>query len=185
MPRYRLGRWDGTSTLFGLGGNGYVNQLERVLEILADSGIDVEEVEDLREPIQIAFPKVQEDFWGELTWPKGHIKEGEPIRLRDYQYDVINRFLENPQALQEVATGAGKTIITATLSKICEQYGRTVTIVPNKSLVEQTEEDFRNCGLDVEYTMAIEKNLVKHTQFALGKVLTFLTRKVKIKSTRY
>ena len=48
MPRYRLGRWDGTSTLFGLGGNGYVNQLERVLEILADSGIDVEEVEDLR-----------------------------------------------------------------------------------------------------------------------------------------
>ena len=101
MPRYRLGRWDGTTTMFGLGGNGYVNQLERVLEILADSGVDVEEVQDLREPIQLSFPKVQEDFWGELTWPTGHIKAGELIRLRDYQYDVINKFLENPQ-LQQV-----------------------------------------------------------------------------------
>ena len=66
--------------------------------------------------------------------------------LRDYQVDTVNRFLENPQALQEVATGAGKTITTATLAQLCEPLGRTITIVPNKSLVEQTEEDFVNVG---------------------------------------
>ena len=179
MPRYRLGRWDGTTTMFGLGGNGYVNQLERVLEILADSGVDVEEVQDLREPIQLSFPKVQEDFWGELTWPTGHIKAGELIRLRDYQYDVINKFLENPQALQEVATGAGKTIITATLSKICEQYGRTVTIVPNKSLVEQTEEDFRNCGLDVGVYYGDRKELGKTHTICTWQSLNILDKKSK------
>ena len=41
------------------------------------------------------------------------------------------------------------TITNATLVHICEKYGRTITIVPNKSLVEQTEENFIVCGLDV------------------------------------
>jgi superfamily II DNA or RNA helicase len=62
---------------------------------------------------------------------------------------VINRFLQNPQSIQEVATGAGKTITTAALSYSVEQYGRSIVIVPNKSLVTQTEEDYKNVGLDV------------------------------------
>lgn len=41
------------------------------------------------------------------------------------------------------------TLVTATLSKIVESYGRTIVIVPNKNLVQQTEEDYRNIGLDV------------------------------------
>jgi superfamily II DNA or RNA helicase len=41
------------------------------------------------------------------------------------------------------------TVITATLSKIVEAYGRSIVIVPNKSLVTQTEADYRNLGLDV------------------------------------
>lgn len=32
---------------------------------------------------------------------------------------------------------------------MCEKYGRTIVIVPNKSLVLQTEEDYILCGLDV------------------------------------
>lgn len=41
------------------------------------------------------------------------------------------------------------TLITASLSKIAEKYGRTIVIVPNKNLVQQTEEDYKNIGLDV------------------------------------
>ena len=62
---------------------------------------------------------------------------------------MINKFLKNPQCLQEVATGAGKTLITAALSYSCEPHGRTIVIVPNKSLVTQTEADYKNMGLDV------------------------------------
>jgi superfamily II DNA or RNA helicase len=69
--------------------------------------------------------------------------------FRDYQVEIINNFLQNPQSIQEVATGAGKTIMTAALSLSAEKYGRSVVIVPNKSLVEQTEADYRNLGLDV------------------------------------
>lgn len=41
------------------------------------------------------------------------------------------------------------TLLTATLSQLIEPYGRSIVIVPNKSLVEQTEEDYTNLGLDV------------------------------------
>ena len=76
----------------------------------------------------------------------------------------VNNFLKNPQALQEVASGAGKTIITATLSHLCEKYGRTLVIVPNKNLVTQTEEDYVNCGLDVGVYFGDRKELGKtHT----------------------
>lgn len=41
------------------------------------------------------------------------------------------------------------TLITAALSYSCEVHGKTIVIVPNKSLVTQTESDYRNLGLDV------------------------------------
>jgi superfamily II DNA or RNA helicase len=39
--------------------------------------------------------------------------------------------------------------MTATLSGAVEPFGRSIVIVPNKSLVTQTEKDYRNVGLDV------------------------------------
>ena len=69
--------------------------------------------------------------------------------MRDYQIEIINNYLKNPQALQEIATGAGKTLITAALSNCVEEYGRTIVIVPNTDLVRQTEADYINLGLDV------------------------------------
>ena len=41
------------------------------------------------------------------------------------------------------------TIMTAALSKSIEPYGRSIVIVPNKSLVVQTEADYINMGLNV------------------------------------
>ena len=150
-PAYKLGRWDGSVSLFGLGGNGYLQQLEKCLEVLGNLDIDIDELEDLRTPLKIGFEPVKASYWADQgkVWPEGHRFAGQPIMLRDDQVEVVNRFFENTQSLQEVATGAGKTIMTATLAHCAEKYGRTVTIVPNKDLVTQTEEDFINVGLDV------------------------------------
>jgi superfamily II DNA or RNA helicase len=180
QPSYRLGRWDGTVAFFGIGGTGYMCHLEEILDIVTNAGYDIE-VEDLRHPTQLAFTKVTETYWADQgkTWPKGHIMEGKPIMLRDYQYEAINKFLENPQSLQEIATGAGKTITTATLSHCCEQYGRTVIVVPNKSLVEQTEEDFRNVGLDVGVYYGDRKELGKTHTICTWQSLNVLDKKSK------
>ena len=178
-PAYRLGRWDGMVSLFGLGGNGYLSQLPRILQILENSNVSIEEVEDLRTPVKIQFPKISTDFWGDKCWPVGHRFAGEPIRLREDQVEVVNTFLENPQCIQEIATGFGKTITTATLAKLCEPYGRTITIVPNKSLVEQTEEDFINVGLDVGVYYGDRKDLNKTHTICTWQSLNILDKKSK------
>ena len=178
MPAYKLGRWDGTKTYFGIGGTGYLAHLDVILPIIEDSGYELD-IEDLRSPHKFSFQPVSETYWSDQgkTWPQGHIEAGAPIVLRDYQYDVINKFLENPQALQEVATGAGKTITTATLSHLCEPYGRTMIIVPNKSLVVQTEEDYRNLGLDVGVYFGDRKELGRTHTICTWQSLNILDKK--------
>jgi len=178
MPAYKLGRWDGTKTFFGIGGNGYLAHLDRILPIIESEGYDIE-VEDERHHQDLKFEKITENYWADKgkTWPKGHKDAGQPIILRDYQYDVVNKFLENPQSLQEVATGAGKTITTATLSAMCEPYGRTMVIVPNKSLVVQTEEDYKNLGLDVGVYFGDRKELSKTHTICTWQSLNVLDKK--------
>ena len=69
------------------------------------------------------------------------------------------------------------TITTATLSKICEKYGRTITIVPNKDLVVQTEEDFINCGLDVGVYFGDRKDLGRTHTVCTWQSLNILDKK--------
>ena len=178
MPAYKLGRWDGCTPFFGLGGTTYVSMLDRVLPLLEQWGYYVE-VEDERTGPVLEFEKIDEAFWGDMVWPEGHRFAGQPIRLRDDQVQVVNTFLENPQSLQSVATGAGKTIMTATLSKICEKYGRTLVIVPNKSLVEQTEEDYINVKLDVGVYYGDRKDLNKTHTICTWQSLNILDKKSK------
>ena len=179
MPQYKLGRWDGKVNFFGIGGTGYVNHLDVIQQVLLENNVEITDIDDQRIPVDLKFNTIQEDFWGDKTWPKGHPAEGEPIRLRDYQVEVVNNFLQNPQSLQEVATGAGKTIITATLSKITEPYGRSLVIVPNKSLVTQTEEDYINCGLDVGVYFGDRKELGKTHTICTWQSLNILDKKFK------
>ena len=181
MPQYKLGRWDGTTTFFGLGGNGYLNHLDIILPILDECGVGVDDIEDLRQPHKLEFEKITENYWADKgkVWPAGHPIAGQPIVLRDYQLDAINGFMENPQGLQELATGAGKTIITATLSALCEPYGRTLVIVPNKGLVVQTEEDYVNVGLDAGVYFGDRKDLNKTHTICTWQSLNILDKKSK------
>ena len=149
LPAVRLGRWDGCVSFFNLGGSTYVNLLPEILPVLEQYNYDIE-LDDLRTySTQYTLETVQEDSFRDRVWPQGHPQAGEPILLRDYQIEIINNFLANPQSMQEVATGAGKTIMTAALSQRVGVHGRSVVIVPNKSLVTQTEKDYINLGLDV------------------------------------
>ena len=180
MPAFKLGRWDGTVSFFGIGGTGFLAHLDVILPIIESDGYEIE-VQDNRNKFDFKFDKIDENYWKDQgkTWPEGHPEAGQPIVLRDYQYDVVNQFLENPQSLQEVATGAGKTITTATLSHLCEPYGRTMVIVPNKSLVVQTEEDYKNLGLDVGVYFGDRKELNHTHTICTWQSLNVLDKKSK------
>jgi superfamily II DNA or RNA helicase len=148
-PAVKLGRWDGKVSFFSMGGSSFINLLPDIIPFLDGEGYDVELTDQRQYSQTIEFDGIAEDTFAHKLWPKGHPAEGKPVMLRDYQVNIVNNFLQNPQSVQEVATGAGKTLMTAALSLMVEKYGRSVVIVPNKDLVKQTEADYRNLGLDV------------------------------------
>ena len=178
LPAVKLGRWDGKIAFFGLGGTTYLYLVDQILPILEDGGVYVE-LDDQRPKQDLEFTAIDKNYLGTIKWPTKHPSAGQPIELRDYQVETINKFIENPQSIQEIATGAGKTIITAALCQLVEPYGRTLTIVPNKSLVTQTEEDFITCNLDTGVYYGDRKEVGRYNTIATWQSLNVLEKKSK------
>ena len=180
LPAVRLGRWDGKVSYFQMGGSTYVNLLPEIIPVLEKYNYDIELDDQRTYSTTFEFNLAVEDTFADKKWPKGHERAGEPIVLRDYQVEIINNFLQNPQCLQEVATGAGKTIMTAALSWNVEQYGRSVVIVPNKSLVTQTEKDYVNMGLDVGVYFGDRKDYNRQHTICTWQSLNNLLKDTKL-----
>ena len=178
LPAVKLGRWDGKIAFFGLGGTTYLNLVDQILPILEEGGVYVD-FKDEREKHEFEFNAIDKDYLAHINWPANHPMAGQPIELRDYQVETINKFISNPQSIQEIATGAGKTIITAALCQLVEPYGRTLTIVPNKSLVTQTEEDFLACNLDTGVYYGDRKEVGRYNTIATWQSLNVLEKKAK------
>jgi len=179
LPSVRLGRWNGKISFFSLGGTTYVNLLPQILPLLDSAGYDIE-LEDLRTyTTTFQFGQVTEQTFAHKVWPDKHPIAGQPVVLRDYQIEIINQFLANPQSIQEIATGAGKTLITAALSYSIENYGRSIVIVPNKSLVTQTEADYINLGLDVGVYYGDRKEYGKKHTICTWQSLGNMLKKTK------
>ena len=178
-PAVRLGRWDGKKSFAQLGGSTYINLLPEILPILDSEGYDID-LEDLRDyNTSFEFTTVTEDSYAHVCWPEGHVLAGTPILLRDYQVEAINTFLSDTQSMQCLATGSGKTIISAVLSNKCEPYGRTVVVVPSTDLVKQTEEDFINMGLDVGVFFGSRKEYTRTHTICTWQSLNSMFKKTK------
>ena len=183
LPAVRLGRWDGKVSYFSLAGSTYINLLPDIIPLLEDNGYDIS-IDDTRNySNKFSFDQITLTSFIEHTWPQGHPEQGQPVELRDYQVDIINRFLANPQCIQEVATGAGKTLMTAALSASVQSYGRSIVIVPNKSLVTQTERDYGNLGLDVGVYYGDRKELGRRHTICTWQSLNVLLKNTESGNT--
>lgn len=158
QPSVRLGRWDGKTSFCSIGGATYINLIDDLIPIVLNDGYELL-LEDNRDKVEIKFQEVSENVFGDKVWPAGHPHAGEPIVLRDYQTDAVKAYSENYHSVQEISTGAGKTLLTAALSYLVEtaevtindeliEKPRSIIIVPNKDLVNQTYKDYINVGLD-------------------------------------
>jgi superfamily II DNA or RNA helicase len=159
--------------------------LPEILPTLINDGWEIE-IDDQREyETNFDLDTVDQNTFSHVMWPKDHPVEGQPVVLRDYQIEIVNDFLKNPQCLQEIATGAGKTLITATLSQRIESHGRSIVIVPNKSLVVQTEEDYINMQLDVGVFFGDRKELGKQHTICTWQSLNSLMKNTKAGKGNY
>jgi superfamily II DNA or RNA helicase len=149
QPAVKLGRWDGKVSFFSSAGSTYINLLPDILQVLDDEMYDVELLDTRTYRTAFEFTPITEGLFAHKTWPADHQLGGQPIMLRDYQVEIVNKFIGDLGSMVEASTGAGKTLLSAALSYVVEPYGRSIVIVPNENLVMQTEEDYRNIGLDV------------------------------------
>lgn len=177
---YRLGRWNGKASHCTIGGRSYLNLLDILLPIVQAEGYEIE-IDDQRiNTTSFEFEEVTDESYAHIKWPKGHVREGQPIMLREHQTEVINSYLNNMTGINIAPTGAGKTIITAILSQKVEPYGRSIVIVPTKDLVTQTEEDFINLGLDVGVFFGDRKEYEKTHTICTWQSLESLSKKSKV-----
>ncbi len=175
---FRAGYWNGIEYLIDVGGRTFINQLDNILPILIDAGYHID-IKDNRPAFSHTFPEVSKDMFSHIRWPEKHKYGGQPIELMDHQVEALHNFFLNPQGVQILPTSSGKTLITAAMAYHCEPIGRTVIIVPNKSLVVQTEEDFLNIGLDVGVYYGDRKELEKTHTICTWQSLSILTKKGK------
>ena len=102
LPAVRLGRWDGKVSFFQLSGSTYINLLPEILPWLAEQGYDIELNDTRSYRTKFDLQEVHEASFNHVMWPKGHPKEGQPVELRDYQVEIINRFLEDHNAYKRL-----------------------------------------------------------------------------------
>ena len=147
---YKLNLWDGFIHYFKVfegGLLGYQVLLEQAVKILSERGYKFQVV-DKRPTVQEVHTKeIDQNIFSDIIHPKTN----KPLILRDYQVQAVNKLLQNRIGIIEAATGAGKTTITAALSKVYLESDLVpaITIVPDKTLVAQTADYYKHLGLDV------------------------------------
>lgn len=178
-PAVRLGRWDGKMSYCTIGGSSYVNLLDILLPIVQKHGyeVDIDDRRIINENFE--FELVKEDSYSHILWPTGHPQAGKQITIKQHQVDMINSYLKNQQSINIIPTGGGKTLITGILSHKVQAYGRSIIIVPSKDLVTQTEEDYKNLGLDVGVYFGDRKEYKKTHTICTWQSLEILSKNTK------
>ncbi len=149
-PKFQLGSWDGKIRFFYKDGKTYVNMLADIVPRVIGLGYEIS-MEDRRTAVSVVPELIDEDFFSHII----DEETGNSWKIRDYQVDSVNSLLINSGGLVIAGTGAGKTSICAALALSYEHAAnfRSIIIVPDTTLTDQTKEEYEYFGLDVgEYS---------------------------------
>jgi superfamily II DNA or RNA helicase len=148
-PKYKLGVWDGKVRFFTSAGNTYNHLLDQIIPTIKSFGYKIK-LNDKRVGVFEEVDPIDKDYFQHITNPKTN----EPYQIRPYQIEAVNKLTADGGGIVVAATSAGKTTINAALVDLYGKKGlRSITVVPNISLVSQTTKAFRAFELDVgEYS---------------------------------
>lgn len=178
IPSVRMGRWNGAVDFMNMGGYTYFHLLHKLIPVLEKNNYDIEII-DQRISHNFNFDEIDENIFEDVTFGAGHHMEGQKIILREHQVNAVNACLKNEHGTLLASTSSGKTIICAALSKKVEEYGRSIIIVPNKDLVQQTYNDYALVGLDAGVFYGDKKELNHTHTITTWQSLNSLWKKTK------
>lgn len=150
-PKFKLGSWDGKIRYFFKTGKTFIFLLDDILPEVTSLGYKVNIIDERKTPA-IDVPNIDENFLAD----RGVLDDdGNPWIMRDYQVDMVNTLINNEHGVGIAGTGAGKTSITASIALSYELAAgfKTIIIVPDKNLTNQTKSEYARFTLDVgEYS---------------------------------
>lgn len=156
-PKYKLGQWDGKIRYFRKDGKTFTYLLDGLVQKITALGYGIA-ISDLREGQFISVDPIDEKYFSHIL-----DNENNPFIFREYQVGAINSVTQDGGGVVIAGTGAGKTAIAAAIADLYGRQGcKTLTIVPNIDLIEQTADTFNYLGLDVGEYSGTEKDLT-HT----------------------
>lgn len=154
-PKYKLGQWDGKIRFFTKSGDTYLYLLEEILPYLKNVGYTIQ-IEDTRGTTAYQPDDINDQIFAHVLHPD----TGEPVILRDYQVDGVNSLIQPGYGVCVAGTGAGKTFMCAALVTAYDSLvNKSITIVPDQTLIRQTKRDYKLCGLDTGEYSGNEKTL--------------------------
>lgn len=149
-PKFKLGNWDGKIRFFHKTGKTYVNLLEEIIPKVVGLGYKIKITDD-RSAMPVHPEPIDKDFFSNIIDPK----TDKPWEFRPYQVEMVNALIANGSGVGIAGTGAGKTSMCAALALAYERAGdlRSIIIVPDKNLTDQTHREYSFFGVDVgEYS---------------------------------
>jgi len=153
MPAFKHKMWDGKIRLLNtLNKQLYLGLIPHLKEFANNQGYSVE----------CDIPDTMTDFSLEecremVRALKIHAR-GQPIEVRDYQYNAIIHAIRNRRSLLLSPTSSGKSLIIYCLVRyyLAKTSGKVLIIVPTTQLVEQMYSDF------ADYSSAIKWDVKDH-----------------------
>lgn len=157
MPAYKNRVWDGKIRLFN------INAMELPVGLYPF-------LKEFAKPRNYTIEVLHDNYYGRPDSSNGidtdeiwkFVKDlnlqsrGNPIEIRDYQFDAFCQAITKKRAILISPTGSGKSLIIYTTARYYLEHIRPsenkkiLVIVPTTSLVEQMYNDFKDYGYDVE-----------------------------------
>jgi superfamily II DNA or RNA helicase len=155
--KVQLGQWDGKAHFFWPNGKTYVQLLEEIVPELEARRYELELIDD-RPFINFSIPQIDCNYLSNFPNPSDETK---PCILGDHQVEAVNVATQTNMGIIIGGTGAGKSLIAATLCNLYKRYMnyRCLIIVPTDDLVSQTSEDIAPFGNDVGIYSGSEKDI--------------------------
>lgn len=155
-PKFKLGQWDGKIRYFHKTGKTYVKLLDEIIPKVIALGYKIQ-IDDQRDTLVVDPPPIDEDFFSHIIDPA----TGGPWKMRPYQVGLVNALMAHGGGVGIAGTGGGKTSMTAALALSYEKAAgfKSVIIVPDKNLTNQTVSEYKYFELDVGEYSGTKKDL--------------------------
>lgn len=180
-PKFKAGIWDGIIRLYDKRKKTiYKGLLEEVIKFARIREHKIEVDISLRNSIPISKSEITE-FVNSLDLQG----KGEPLEVREYQYDAVFQAITNTRSLLLSPTSSGKSLIIYSIIRWHIENGRKIMIiVPSIMLVNQLFSDFKDYSSANEFDCdgnigllysgkerVFDKNVIISTWQTIGSML--------------